>query len=288
MWATRAGYGWKRIITVAGRTARAPGSVRRHLGRQCRQCRQQRLDEIQRQREHDSGGFAVVAQIRHGLQVAQLQCLRLLGEQRGGIAQLFGRLVFAFGVDHLGTAFTLGLGLPGDRAHHGLVEVHVLDLDVHDLDAPRVGGFIQRHLQRVVDRIALGENFVQFMLAQYRAQARLRQLAGRLEKLRHFQHGFLRIHHAEIHHRIDPHRHVVQRNDILRRHVHHRDPQVHADHALHGRQQQHQAGSLGPGIPAQGKDHAAFVLGQDLDRREQQHDADDHQYTDESNHDTLP
>ena len=120
-----------------------------------RQRIQQRPDQIQWQRKHDGRGLAVARHVGQRLQIAQLQRLRLLRQQRCSVAQFLGGLQLTVGVDHLGAAFALGFGLTRNRAHHRLVEVYVLDLDVRDLDPPRIGGFVENRLQRAVDRLAL-------------------------------------------------------------------------------------------------------------------------------------
>ncbi len=70
-------------------------------------------------------------------------------------------------MNHLGASFAFRLRLLGDGAHHGLVDVQVLDLDVGDLDAPGVGLGIQGLLDVHVEGLALGQHLVQFMFAQH-------------------------------------------------------------------------------------------------------------------------
>ena len=76
-------------------------------------------------------------------EVAQLHGLGRSARIWPACDQLLRGLQFALGVDHLGAAHALGLGLLGDRADHGLVEVDVLELDVGDLDAPRIGLLVE-------------------------------------------------------------------------------------------------------------------------------------------------
>src|SRR6266850_414612 len=100
--------------------------------------REKLTDDVDRHREDDGRGL-VAGDLGKRLQVAQLHRLRPLRQHRGGLQQLFGGLQLAFGVDHLGAPLALGFGLAGDGAHHRLVQVDVLDLDIGDLDAPGVG-----------------------------------------------------------------------------------------------------------------------------------------------------
>jgi len=73
-----------------------------------------------------------------------------------------------------------GFGLAGDRADHAIVEVDALDLDVRDLDAQGVGLLVEHVLDVYIELVPLGEHLVEVMLAQYRPQRGLRELAGRL------------------------------------------------------------------------------------------------------------
>ncbi|MCY1365131.1 hypothetical protein D9M69_519650 [compost metagenome] len=171
-------------------------------------------------------------------------------------------------MDHLGAPLALGLGLPRDRAHHRLVQVDVLDLDVRDLDPPRIGLRIQHLLDIEVELFPLGQHLVQFVLAEHRAQRGLRELAGGLQEVRHLDDRQLRIDHAEIHHRVHLDRHVVVRDHVLRRHVHHHRAQVYPDHLLHGGNDQHQARALHFPEAPEHEDHAALVLAQHAERRD--------------------
>jgi len=66
-------------------------------------------------REDDGRGL-VAGDLRKGLQVAELHRFAALGQYLGRLQELLGRLQLAFGVDHLGAALALGLGLARDRA----------------------------------------------------------------------------------------------------------------------------------------------------------------------------
>ena len=58
----------------------------------------------------------------------------------------------------------------------------MLDLDVGDLDAPGIGLRVEDLLDVDVELLALGQHLVEVVLAEHRAQRRLRELAGRLGK----------------------------------------------------------------------------------------------------------
>src|SRR5687767_4254843 len=187
-------------------------------------------------------------------------------------------------MDHLGAALALGLGLARDRAHHRLVDVHVLDLHVRHLDAPRVGLRVEHRLDVDIELLALGEQRVELMLAQHGPQGGLRELAGGLEEVRHLDDGVARVDDAEVDHRVHFHRDVVARDDVLRRHVEHARAQVHAHELLDARDDHDQPRAEHALETSQEKHHRALVLAQDLDRQREQDDAEDHEAKNELDH----
>src|SRR6266404_3153112 len=237
--------------------------------------RKQLADDVDRHREDDGRGL-VAGDLGERLQVAQLHRLRALREHGGGLLQLFGGLQLAFGVDHLGAPLALGFGLARDGAHHRLVQVDVLDLDVGDLDAPGVGLRVEDSLDVEIELLALRQQLVELVLAQHRAQRGLRQLAGGLQEVDHLDDRVLRVDDAEIDHRVHLHRDVVARDHVLRRHVEHHGAQVDAHHLLDHRDDDDQPRPFHGLETAEQEHHGALVLAQDLDRRSDQ-DQDDHQ-----------
>jgi hypothetical protein len=83
-----------------------------------------------------------------------------------GLAQRARRLLLAEGVDDLGTAVSLGLGLAGHGPSHRVGQFHVLDLDQGDLDPPGVGQVIDDALQPLVDLVPVDQQLVQVDLAE--------------------------------------------------------------------------------------------------------------------------
>src|SRR6185437_3925925 len=83
---------------------------------------EERLYQVQGQWEDDELG-ALVGDVGEGLQVAQLQGARLRRQGLRRLHQLLRRLSLAFGVDDLGAARALGLGLLGHGADHALIEI---------------------------------------------------------------------------------------------------------------------------------------------------------------------
>ncbi len=112
-------------------------------------------------------------------------------------------------MNHLGTTHPLGFGLFGDRANHALVQIHMLDLHIADLDAPGVGLLIEDILDIRIELLPLGQHLIQFVLAQHRAQGGLRQLAGGGEKILHLNDRLVGSDHTKIDHRVHLDRNVV-------------------------------------------------------------------------------
>src|SRR6267378_148161 len=117
--------------------------------------REKLTDDVDRHREDDGRGL-VAGDLGERLQVTQLHRLSALREHGGG-------LQLAFGVDHLGAPLALGLGLARNGAHHRLVQVDVLDLDVGDLDAPGVGLRVEDSLDVEIELLALGQQLVELV-----------------------------------------------------------------------------------------------------------------------------
>ncbi len=140
----------------------------------------------------------------------------------------------------------LGLGLARDGAHHALVEIDALDLDVGDLDAPAFGLLVEHVLDVGIELVALGQHLVEVVLAQHPAQRGLRELAGRRQVIADLDDRALGIDDAEIEDGADLDRDVVAGNHVLRRHFVDHDAQVDAHHLLHERISRNRPGPLVP------------------------------------------
>ena len=77
------------------------------------------------------------------------------------LLELLGGLELALGVDDLGPLLALGLGLAGHGPLHRVGQLHVLDLDDADLDAPRLCLLVDDLLEPLVDLVAVDEQLVQ-------------------------------------------------------------------------------------------------------------------------------
>ena len=162
------------------------------------------------------------------MQVSQLNRGRLRLEDFRGVGELLRSFKLALRVNDFCAALALGLGLFGDGALHLLGNVHLLHFHFGDFDAPgfRVG--IEYDLKLGVDFVTLGENFIQFELPDDAAESGLRELRRRVLIILDLGEGQIRIHHAEVAHRVDFHGDVVARDDVLRRHVERFQPQTDA------------------------------------------------------------
>src|SRR5262245_28205209 len=224
----------------------------------------------------------------------------MLGQHLRGLGELGGGLEFAVGVDHLGSALALGLGLLGHRALHVLGQVDLLHLDVRHLDAPGLGVLVDDALELLVDLVARREQVVELDLAEHAAQGRLGDLRGRVEIILHGDAGAHRVDHSEVDHRAHLDRHVVARDDVLRRHVERDRLQAHLHDLIDDWHQDDEPRPVA--LPArvqhglraatQTEDDRALVLAQDLrvgaDEEEHRDDGDDDQDELDVDHATPP
>ncbi len=112
----------------------------------------------------------------------------------------------------------------------------MLDLDVRHLDPPGIGLGVQHLLDIGVELFPLGQQLIQLVLAEHRAQRGLGQLTGGGEKILHLDNRFLRVASTrKLQHRINLHRDVVAGDHVLGRDIVDHGAQVHPDHLLHQR-----------------------------------------------------
>src|SRR6266705_157976 len=101
-------------------------------------------------------------------------------------------------MDDLGALLALCLGLLGHGTLHCHGQLNILDLHGCHLDAPAFRMLVNDGLQFPVDLVALGEQFIQFGLAQHIAQRRLTDLRSRLHEVHHVYNGSLGVHYIEV------------------------------------------------------------------------------------------
>ena len=180
-------------------------------------------------------------------------------------------LELTLGRDDLRAPLALRLRLPGHRALHPGRDLDVLHLDDGDLDAPGRGRLVDDRLEDRVDLVALGEELVEDVLAEHRAQGRLRDLRGGDHVVLDLHDRVVRLDDAEVRHRVDAHGDVVLRDDLLRRDVERHRAQVDPDHPVDERDDQEDARPLGLREESpEAEDHAALVLARDLHREERE------------------
>jgi len=131
---------------------------------------------------------------------------------------------------------------------------------------PGLGLGVQDGLNVVIELVALGQHFVEIVLAQHRAQRRLRQLAGGHPEILHLVDRAGRIDDPVVDHRVDLHRDVVLADHVLAGHVLGHGADIHAHHLLDEGDQDDQARPGRARISAERIDHGALILAQNLDR----------------------
>src|SRR4029453_6642784 len=166
----------------------------------------------------------------------------------------------------------LGLGLPGNRAYHALVEIDSLDLNIRDLDSPGLGLLIEHVLNIGIEPVPLGQHRVEVVFAQHPAQRRLRELARRYKIIVNLNNRPLGVHDAKIDDGIHLDRDVIAGNHVLSWHFIDDNPKIDPHHLLHKRHKQEKSRPLRAGVAPQREYDPAFVLTQDAHRQIQ----DDH------------
>jgi hypothetical protein len=102
------------------------------------------------------------------------------------------------------------------------------------------------------------------VLPEHGAQGGLREHDGCRKVALHLNNRPLGIDDVEIEHRVDLHRDVVAGDHVLCRYLNDLDAQIHPDHLLKERNQQHQTWPFDALKAPERKDHSPFILAQDL------------------------
>ena len=165
-------------------------------------------------------------------QISHMHRLGHSGQYRGGFDEFRCGLVLAFGIDYLGPAIALGLGLPRYRTDHALVEVDVLDLDSGHLDAPRVGQRIEDSLDVGVQPLARRKHSIELVLSEHGAERGLRELIGGRTEVLDLDGRPFGIHDPEVHDGIHADRYIVPGNNLLWRNVENPDSEIDPHHRL--------------------------------------------------------
>ena len=130
-----------------------------------RRHRREGLRQFDREGKHDRGA-ALARDVEQRAEIAKLHRLRYAREDAGCLDKLLGRLLFPLGMDDLGAAFALGLGLAGDGADHAVVKIDALQFDSGYLDAPPLGLLVEDVLDVGVELVALGQHLVEVVLSR--------------------------------------------------------------------------------------------------------------------------
>ena len=219
-------------------------------------------------RGEDDGGVLLDRNLRHRLQGAELQRYRVLGDDVGGLAELYRRLIFTLGGNDLGAALALGLGFLGHRALHVLRQRDVLDLDGGDLGTPRLGVQVDHVLDLVIDARGIGKQLIEAEPSDHIAHRGLTDLVDRVVDVLDRDDSLFRIGDMIIGDRRDIDRDVVLGDDLLRGDLHGDGAQRHTHHLLDRNKDQRQPRSAHPCEFAEQEHHATLVLPQDAKRNQ--------------------
>ena len=219
----------------------------------------------------------VCAELEQGLQIAELERGRVPTEDLRGLAELLRRLQLSVRVDDLGPALTFGLGLTRHGPLHGLGNLNVLDFDNLDLHPPGFGLGVDAAGEVLVQVGPVSQERVQVGAADHGAQRGLRHLRGGDGVVLDRHHRPDRVGDLEQHHSVDPGRHVVLGDDVLRRDRQRHDPQVHPHHLVDSREDHLHTGFEHGPQAAEAESDPAFVLLQDLEGCEQPDGHEDHE-----------
>ena len=147
-------------------------------------------------------------------------------------------------------------------------KIDVFDLHRRDLDAPGLGLLIDNSLQLAVDLFTLRQQVVKLTLTQHAAQRRLGHHGRGIEEVFHRDNGPLRIHHAEVDHRVHFHGHVVLGNHVLGGHIHGDRSEADPHQPVHEGDDDDDTRAVPaddpPSEPSESKDHPALVFWQYL------------------------
>lgn len=217
-------------------------------------------------RKEDDGLLGGVgADFLEGLEGADVDAARGLGEHVCGFGDGCGSGFLAFSGDDGGAAFAFGLGLLGHGTFHVGREFYVLETDAFDVDAPFVGLGVDDFANLGGDFVAFAENFVEVEVAGDVAKGGLGEGAGGVAIVRGFEDGLLGVDDAGIDDGVDIDGDVVAGDDFLLGDVHWGGADVDLEHFIDVRDDNAKARVQGAGIATETEDDAAFVLVDDAD-----------------------
>src|SRR5260370_191319 len=248
------------------------------------------INDIDGQRKHNRC-VLLDTYLRQCLQVTKLNRGGLRLQNFRGVCKFLGSFKLALGVNNLRPALALGFGLLRDGALHLLGDVHLFDLDFGNLDAPGFRVRVENDLELGVDLVALREYFIEFELSDDAADGGLRELRSCIGVILHLGERQVGVHHAEVAYRIDLHRNVVARNNVLRRNVERFDSHVDAVERFNRPEHQPEAGILSLGNQAaKSQHHAAFPFLDDVNRipKPDERESDDQCDPDKTNFHVFP
>src|SRR6266478_7012542 len=224
------------------------------------------INNIYGQRKHNRC-VLLDTYLGQSLQIAQLDSGLLRLKNFGGVSEFLRSFELTVSVNDFGAAFAFGFGLASDGALHLFGNVHLLDFDFGDLDAPGFGILIENDLQFAVDIVTLGENFVQVKLSDHTAQRGLRQLRSGILKICDLRQRQIGIHNAEVTYRVYFNGDVVVSDDVLRRNVERFEAQTDAIKGFDGPENKIHSAAFGlRQQTSEPKNYTAFPFFDDIKR----------------------
>lgn len=217
------------------------------------------------------------------LKITELDGHGLGGEKGGGVDELLGGVEFAFGMDDLGAALALGLGLLGHGAEHGLGQVDLLDLDGDDFYAEGGGVAVDDGLDALIEAFAVGEKLIELDFAEDGAKGGLGELAGLVDIVGDFDDGPGGFDDAESDDGVDLEGDVVAGDDVLRGDFHSLLTEGDADDLVEGAEDEDDAGAFGVLADAtETEDDPTLILFEDFDGADEVKSNDDNDKKDGS------
>lgn len=200
-----------------------------------------------------------------GLEGADIETARSLGEHMGSFSDSSSGGFFAFGGDDGGAAFAFGFGLFGHGAFHVRRELNVLKFNVFDIDTPFVGLGVDDFANLDGDFVALAKDLIKVEITGDVAEGGLSESAGRVGVIRGFKNSLRGVDDAEIDDSVDIDGDVVAGDDFLLRDVHRGGADVDFCHVVDVGDDDAEAGLQHAGIFTEAEDNAALVLIDDAD-----------------------
>ena len=224
--------------------------------------------EFDRGRGHDDDRrvAALQALVKH-VHRPQVKGGRVVGVGLGRLAEFLRHLPLGIAEDHAGLPFALGLRLHRHRVLERGRDLHVLDLDRNDIDAPGLGARVDDALEVDAQLLPPLEHVGEHRLADHVAQRGLRRPVDRRDIVGDVERRHFRIDHLPEQDRVDIDRHGVAGHRLFRLERRGDDANVDPEgHGVEDRHDEEQARALEAAELAEPQDDDPLPLTGDFDR----------------------